>query len=1425
MAKRKRKKPGLKADPKRQAHNSLRGYLYQIWHSVNAWLGLNEDEILYLEGAEDFDKVSDNNAAVTQVKAIHHNITLRSDEVNDAINHYWQLRTDNPGRNVKFRFLTCSKIGVEQGNPFRTGNPGLQVWSRCSGDEESIKKISNFLQTAGKICEEAKEFLKHTEPQEIYEQLIEPISWETGSKEASFVEKSVREKLIYHGDRHGISPSDASNVVNHLLKEALTVATKKENRELTKVGFLEIFEEQTTQRVPIQDLRRLQTQAAILGNVGTQFIGGSSDITIQSQHSVQYTVPSLYPDVTRRTELLTSIQDKLQSEGIVVIHGGTGRGKTTLANLTAQDTSDSWFWQSFTNRESPQVIQQLQQIATHVCNQSSQPNVVLDDLNLQPQQLRSYEEVLGIVVYRVLERSGKLLITSQQKMPNSLLRQLGVSSPIVVQVPDFTKSEIEQFAEQLGCPADDAKNWAQLIQLHTSGHPRLVHARLAQLREEGWRPPDTIESILQTPRDVVEEREEARRLLTELPDNQREFLYRLSLMPTGFRRDYALNIGEIPGSISHPGDVFDRLVGPWIDRVHESYFAISPLLTNASKQVWSESKINDLHAQIADAILKSGNLTQMEAQAVLFHSMVGHNEIGFIAVIQSLMTAPQENWKEICQEFLWVVGAQPDVPEKFFPGNALVSHLFRSLQYRTAVEVEPESAPKILEIWDKESKPHEPRQLYLLNRLVLATEALRNYQVPLSAQQIIGYFKEIIDITDNDNEVQEIYYREYMAPFEAQATGTSNYFSILFSVIYNAPRAINPTFLNELIDAVDELPQEVRTLLLADFSDDNVDSRLLIDGVWWAEANSENPDWKRCLQIFDKAIDKAIAWGFPHLAAASARGKAVIYDEYLHNSDSAHEVLQDIVSKVGILPVIEEEQANVYFGQKHYREALNIYERILPKWNPPSEQLNLGPLDEYRRAAICAAELNHWEKAATFFEEAAIRTERTENSESYIGLYADAGFAQFRAGDMPKSIKLLNLALKEFEKIPQDNTNVKYFTLKQRLVHAIRWMAEQNRENNPSELVVPLVGMCSDPETNEDFLSLPDVPMGYAWLYLAQIEYRFGHGSTALEHALRISDRNAFPTLNFSLSLLEIKYDFRNKTFDDLPKRIHQLVNACDSVLKHNQTNQGIGAEGTNLVPSADPSSIASVQNIVTVLVTALLVRLRTSVDVQDMLVIWRSNSSELPIKENLVLALDLIESMLSGDLDNALTVMNTPDAKHENRLAAALKIVHKTQNNPEALFYAHTLIATSLIDNTLEDSALEDIAELFSGQWLEKIKFPMMLKMPMTTAPDIERACKGSETGKRKIGHILLAVYQAVSLGVSSTILQQFRSWTESIPEQKPEPKTEQNPIAQQIIKVMENPPHLTYEDGEALRQSIEEGKMPVKYDSPFEPDEPDNQ
>ena len=45
MTNKEKKDLALHGDPKRQAVDSLRGYVYQIWHSVHAWLELADEEI------------------------------------------------------------------------------------------------------------------------------------------------------------------------------------------------------------------------------------------------------------------------------------------------------------------------------------------------------------------------------------------------------------------------------------------------------------------------------------------------------------------------------------------------------------------------------------------------------------------------------------------------------------------------------------------------------------------------------------------------------------------------------------------------------------------------------------------------------------------------------------------------------------------------------------------------------------------------------------------------------------------------------------------------------------------------------------------------------------------------------------------------------------------------------------------------------------------------------------------------------------------------------------------------------------------------------------------------------------------------------------------------------------------------------------
>ena len=280
----------------------------------------------------------------------------------------------------------------------------------------------------------------------------------------------------------------------------------------------------------------------------------------------------------------------------------------------------------------------------------------------------------------------------------------------------------------------------------------------------------------------------------------------------------------------------------------------------------------------------------------------------------------------------------------------------------------------------------------------------------------------------------------------------------------------------------------------------------------------------------------------------------------------------------------------------------------------------------------------------------------------------------------------------------------------------------------------PTVGFCSDPETNEKVLDLPDCPIGYSWLYLSQIEYRFGHETTVFQHALQTTDREEYPTLNFFFSFLEAQYDFRNKTFDNLPQRIYQLAQVYSTTKKHQQSGRGAAEKGSYSISDSDLSGFASVDNIVAIFVAALVVKMRTNRNKQDIWAKWRTNSSELPIKENIYSALDLIESMLLGSENNALIVMKAQDSKPEECLAAALKIIHNTETSSENLFHAHALITPYLVSSLIWlDSFETGLAELLSAQWLKKIKFRATLKTPMITVPQIEQACNSSETGKKK--------------------------------------------------------------------------------------------
>ena len=145
-------------DPKREAIDSLRGYVYQIYQSALAWTEIKDDEFLYLEVAEDYAVVAATALKAVQVKETAKPVTINSPDILTSIDSFVDLKKGNPSLNVTLRHLTTSQITKEQSSNHRIGEtPTLTKWRHLAkaGDLTEFRVILNN----SKLSKKTKEYI------------------------------------------------------------------------------------------------------------------------------------------------------------------------------------------------------------------------------------------------------------------------------------------------------------------------------------------------------------------------------------------------------------------------------------------------------------------------------------------------------------------------------------------------------------------------------------------------------------------------------------------------------------------------------------------------------------------------------------------------------------------------------------------------------------------------------------------------------------------------------------------------------------------------------------------------------------------------------------------------------------------------------------------------------------------------------------------------------------------------------------------------------------------------------------------------------------------------------------------------------------------------------------------------------------------
>ena len=266
----------LCGDPQRRADSAVRGFVYQFWRTVDAWITLGPEEVLYVEGAEDFDRIkatapaqhenrdldpSQSEATAVQIKdnAASGALILGSRSALDALGNFWKASERNPRHLVSFQYVTTARVGREReaGQAgLLEGECGIELWVECRlapGPEsvfDKIERLRSYLLSRDSLDGHLSSFLRTANPEQICSQLVKRFEWVPDEPGLAEVRSTVVKKLIDVGLLRGVTARDCERAANELYTRVEQVAIDPRRPALTQQEFVNLFDSFTLIQIP-----------------------------------------------------------------------------------------------------------------------------------------------------------------------------------------------------------------------------------------------------------------------------------------------------------------------------------------------------------------------------------------------------------------------------------------------------------------------------------------------------------------------------------------------------------------------------------------------------------------------------------------------------------------------------------------------------------------------------------------------------------------------------------------------------------------------------------------------------------------------------------------------------------------------------------------------------------------------------------------------------------------------------------------------------------------------------------------------------------------------------------------------------------------------------------------------------------------------
>lgn len=1327
---------GLVGDKRRQATDSIRGYVYQAYQSVLAWMRLGKDDVLFLEGAEDFDVHSADGVTAIQVKdtAGSGTLTLRSGDAVAAINNLWRHQQNNPDKVVSLRFLTTALPGREKGGEFGGIPTGIEYWSAAKRDASlSLEPLRSLLLSLTLELSLAV-FVRRSDDQALRKDLICRMAWDTGSKPIDGLVDAIKDDLVCFGASKGIDSYQSEKVLDTLLRRIADLLSSQGERRLSYADFVREFEGATMELVSREEaitLRAATGQIAQLFKIATDPILANLSIT----PNVLGAPMRLMEGAASRTDLVNNLAGVLRHHGVLFLHGSTGLGKTSLAQLLVDKIGGEWFWAGFRGRDPRQITVHLKRAAFEIKGHGLPPRVVLDDLDLG--SLAQFERELLSLVFSLSNQDGAVVVTGPTACPSDLLAKLRLPQDCDREVPYFDESDVREVFVRHGlADLEKLEQWNRLTWLFTTGHPQLVHARVRSLQSRGW--PPVIETDLLKTEDLEHVRTTIRRrLIDELPsEGARYTVFRLSLMTGEFSRQTALDLAQLPPPIALPGEAFDGLVGPWIETLGNNCYRISPLLSDAGTKVLSTPEQMAVHETIAFGFLKRATLMPHEFGTALMHALIAKSDWAMLLLAKGALAFDHEASKAMSDAVFWFP-AMALQPGQNLSTNHATDFMLRLAQFRLAVAGrQTQSAllvmDRALEVLDK----FEHDELARLNEATAYCMFLNTHEIPIPPRRTIPMLARLMALEESNEHLAEI--TQKLRRDNSRIIDFSGLLLVQIFFTFEAARLSGINALDELLDALNALNEDNRQCLIAALENDTGKlARILISSSWWKEAAQDALNIKKALATFRKAIDFGKAWCSPSLVRASYIAASVLYDEYGNSPDDALAVLDEAAEAFGAANAyLLKPRAMVLFRQKKDEEAVALFGQALAGDDLDVVERTFAG----RIGGIAAAHLSDWGSAERFFLMGAVAVEEIDDLKSMAaGLKADAAFARWKQGRQTDALCLYAEVLELLEDIPVDED------LQARHVHAtvrhcLAWIDTSTTGTSGSGLAEPPPGACGNPEPHEGLRDHSITEMSAAWGLLGNIDTRLGTGLDLMRQAEKKSN-GALP-LNVRLLDWIARYEVLWDGTDLL-----QAVPIITAMIEGNGCFKQLNAAQRDGWAPGDitplPDDYWEDQNNRAYLLFTLLAVgvLATSLHPDNLLPVeaWRN---DMRLHDVTGPEVNRFFALLDG-------TEKQPDGSLLEGAALALCRIRDDTLQPNDLFICHFRLLNALISGEWGKSIGQALAKIVAAQWLNVNDTQgFALTSPAPYAQLLKEMCEDvSRAGFPKVASILKTA--AVAAGV----------------------------------------------------------------------------